>query len=88
MYNIEQILEQKAIENGLLLHERIKLTITGKIFTGAAELNRKNRMYNDNLSFINQKCANIKSPVGWSNRIHRLHLCRGVTPPPNKYPVA
>ena len=26
-------------------------------------------------------------PVDWDCRIHRLHLCRGVTPPPpNEYP--
>ena len=24
-------------------------------------------------------------PVGWDCRVHRLHLCRGVRPPPNKY---
>ena len=28
------------------------------------------------------------SPVGWSCRIHRLHLCRGVKTPTNEYPVA
>ena len=26
------------------------------------------------------------SPVGWGCRIHRLRLCRGLRPPPNKYP--
>ena len=25
-------------------------------------------------------------PVGWSCKIHRLHFCRGVRPPPNKCP--
>ena len=25
-----------------------------------------------------------KSPVGWGCRIHQLHLCRGVRPPPNE----
>ena len=24
--------------------------------------------------------------VGWDFRIHRLHLCRGVRPPPNEWP--
>ena len=28
----------------------------------------------------------IPCPVGWSRRIHRLLLCRGVRPPPNEYP--
>ena len=28
----------------------------------------------------------IKSPVGWSNRIHRLHPCRGVRSPLNECP--
>ena len=25
-------------------------------------------------------------PIGWGCRIYRLHLCRGVRPPPNKCP--
>ena len=25
-------------------------------------------------------------PVSWGCRIHRLHLCRGVSPPPNECP--
>ena len=25
-------------------------------------------------------------PVGWDCRIHRLHLCRGIRPPPKKCP--
>ena len=28
----------------------------------------------------------IPCPVGWGCRIHRLLLCRGVTPPPNECP--
>ena len=26
-------------------------------------------------------------PVGWGCRIHQLHLCRGVGPPPNECPT-
>ena len=26
-------------------------------------------------------------PVGWGCRIHRLHLCKGVRPPPNRCPI-
>ena len=28
---------------------------------------------------------NFSSPVSWGYRIHQVHLCRGVRPPP-KYP--
>ena len=28
----------------------------------------------------------LACPVGWDCRIHRLHLCRGVRPPPNECP--
>ena len=31
-------------------------------------------------------CHNIFCPVSWDCRIHRLHLCRVVTPSPNECP--
>ena len=31
---------------------------------------------------INTYSSRQWSPVGWSSRMHRLHLCRGVRPPP------
>ena len=30
---------------------------------------------------------NFNYPGGWSDRIHRPHLCRGVKPPPNNLMV-
>ena len=36
---------------------------------------------------ILQNCQNIniyRSLVGWGGRIHQLHLCRGVRPPPKR----
>ena len=34
------------------------------------------------MPFENER--NSGSPVSWGCRIHRLHLCRGIRPPPNK----
>ena len=31
-------------------------------------------------------CIFNACPVGWGNRIHRLHFCRGLRPPPNECP--
>ena len=30
--------------------------------------------------------ADVCCPVDWGCRIHRLHICRGVRPPPNEWP--
>ena len=39
---------------------------------------------NDKQGLICHKTQTDNCPIRWSCRLHRLHLCRGVRPPPHK----
>ena len=40
----------------------------------------------ENLNYLIQRGRLLYCPIGWGCRIHWLHLCRGVRPPPNECP--
>ena len=44
------------------------------------------RFLSKTLKTVLRELTTISCPVGWGCRIHWLHLCGGVRPPPNQYP--
>ena len=55
------------------------------ILFGLVSVSFKSSFFRFNFFFFFGQLKLFFCPVGWSCRIHRLHLCRGVIPP-NEYP--